>query len=109
MHGDAPSYPSVHIVNMEIDLQSVFGLHVTAKMIQFMYSQSETVRPRSHFRHSFTCERLIYSHDRSTFFAHRYINVGIRNEAAHNHFWEYLFPIFVTVSLQCTCIAVLIG
>ncbi len=29
------------------------------------------------------------------------MNVGIRNEASQFHFWEYMFPSFGTVPLQC--------
>jgi hypothetical protein len=36
--------------------------------------------------------------------AHICMDVGIRNETAQFHFWEYLFQIFGTMSLQCMAI-----
>jgi hypothetical protein len=38
--------------------------------------------------------------------AHRYMNVGFGNKSAQIHFWNYLFPIFGSVSLQCSLILV---
>ncbi len=43
-------------------------LHTTNK-IRFMYPGNETARPHSQFPHLCICERFIFSHDRSTYFA----------------------------------------
>jgi hypothetical protein len=44
----------------------------------------------------FICDRFIYLQEQSAYFiAHRYIKVGIWNEAAQFNFWEYMNRISV--------------
>jgi hypothetical protein len=64
-------------------------------------------RPRFQFSHSYICEQFIYSLDRSVYFVagglivigHRYMNVEIRKEATHFHFWEYKNQIVCAVQM----------
>ncbi len=80
-----------------------------------IFPEMEFARPQSHFLHSFVCERLIYSHDRSAYsaagkFAYRsweYINrlqahecgkLGLR--PPQFLFREYINGIFVAVCQQ---------
>ncbi len=77
------------------------------KLHGFVISNFFNVQSPMQFPHSCICERFIYFRDRSAYFAaakyrentitHRYINVGIRNEAVQFHFWECINQNFGTV------------
>ncbi len=52
-------------------LRSKHALHTHYRKLETNIPRNETMRPRSQFPHSCICERFIYSHDRSTYFAVR--------------------------------------
>ncbi len=79
------------------------SLHALYRKYETNIPRNKTARPRSKFLHSCICERNIYSHDRSAYFAalpllrlradrgnvefaHRYMNLEIGNEAVQFHF-----------------------
>ncbi len=75
--------------------------------------RNETVRPHSQFPPFMYCDWVLYSNDRSTYFAAakyadqpwEYINRlqkhEFRNWKNLFHYLEYLFQVYGTVSLQC--------
>jgi hypothetical protein len=88
----------------------------TAKKFEFIYPQKGIARPQPLLHVNVSVRDLyitsfgppiVLQQNRQTDqgkikIAHRHINVGIGTVAAQSLFWEYLFRIFGTVSLQCT-------
>jgi hypothetical protein len=76
----------------------------TTNKIRFIIPKNETVRHRSQFP-PILLQPNRWSDRWNILIAHRFMNVGIENEAAQFHFREYSFPVFGTVSLQCGPVA----